>query len=171
MLKQFWLAIVLLCSVAVFAESAHAQMNIAYVDAESVIAAMPDFKQVESELASYKKILEKQLQTEEKKLQDYYQDVMQKVQAGVLSPQQQKEAEGKLQKMQEDLQKKAGDADKQLSDKEAELTKPLYDKFNDALKTVAKTNNFAYILDKKLLLYSEGGIDATTKLKTQLGIQ
>ena len=54
--------------------------------------------------------------------------------------------------------------------KEAELTKPLYEELDKALKSVAKDNGYSYILDKKLLLYSEGGIDATAKIKTALGI-
>ena len=47
----------------------------------------------------------------------------------------------------------------------------MYEKFNEALKSIAKSSNYAYILDKKLLLYSEGGEDATQKLKTALGVQ
>ena len=80
------------------------------------------------------------------------------------------EMQANMQKMQEDLQKKAADAEKQLIDKEAALSKPLYDKLNGAIKSVATANKYAYIVDKKLLLYSDGGIDATGKLKSQLGI-
>ena len=47
----------------------------------------------------------------------------------------------------------------------------MYEKFNEAMKTVAKANGVAYIFDKKMMLYSEGGEDLTTKLKAQLGIQ
>jgi outer membrane protein len=142
---------------------------IAYVDAESVIAAMPEFKQVESDLESYKKILEKQLKAEEQALQDFYKSTMQKAQSGQLSPRQQKEAEEKLQKMQQELQKKAMEAEQQVMTKEGELTKPLYEKFNNALKTVAVANKFNYIVDKKVMLHA-GGQDATPMLKTTLGL-
>ncbi len=142
---------------------------IAYVDAESIISAMPEFKQVESDMASFKKILEKQIQTEEKTLQDFYQSTMQKAQAGQLSPRQQKEAEEKLQKMQQELQKKAMEAEQQVMAKEGELTKPLYEKFNAALKKVAEANKFNYIVDKKVMLHA-GGQDATALLKTGLGL-
>jgi len=152
-------------------QSATAQNQvIAYVDAEIIVQAMPDFKRVESELSSYQKVLKKQLEAEEKKMQDYYTSVAQQAQAGTLSPAQQKEAETKWQKMQEDLQKKAMDAEKQIIQKEAALTKPLYDKFNAALKAVAVANGYNYIFDKKMMLYSDGGVDATAKLKAQLGI-
>jgi outer membrane protein len=58
-----------------------------------------------------------------------------------------------------------------MGTKELDLTKPMYEKFNEAMKTVAKANGVAYIFDKKMMLYSEGGEDLTTKLKAQLGIQ
>lgn len=147
-----------------------AQTTIAHVDMEQIIENMPDYKSVKSQLEAFQKTLEKQLQAEEKKLQDYYASVMQQAQAGTMSPQQQKDAEAKLTKMQEDLQKKAADAEKQLIDKEASLSKPVFDKLNNALKSVASKNKYAYIVDKKLLLYSDGGIDATAKLKAELGM-
>jgi outer membrane protein len=155
-----------------FSQTATAQNQvIAYVDAEAIVAAMPEFKRVESELESFQKVLQKQLELEEAKMEEYYKSVMTQVQAGTMAPAQQKEAEGKLTKMQEEMQKKAADADKQLIKKEADLTKPLYDKFNNGLKAVAVANGYNYIFDKKMMLYSEGGVDATDKLKSQLGIR
>lgn len=167
LLRSFVLALLLLVS----ASSIEAQNQIiAYVDIEAILPNMPEYKRVESELTSYKKVLEKQIQAEEKKMKDYYESVMKQMQEGGLSPQQQKEAETKLAKMQEDLQKKAIDAEKQLVQKEQTLSKPLYDKFNGAIKTVAQSNNYAYVFDKKFMLYSDGGVDATGKLKAALGI-
>ena len=154
------------------AHFAYAQdQKVAYIDAEAIIKVMPDYKRIESDLTSYKKVLEKQLQAEEKKVQDYYTSVMQQAQAGTMSPKQQQEAEAKLMEMQQTLQQKALDADEQLVKKEQSLTKPLYDKFNAAVKTVAESNGYNYIFDKKMMLTTDGGIDATAKLKTQLGIQ
>ncbi len=167
LLRTLFVALLLLTSAA--ATQAQNQV-LAYVDIEAVLPNMPEYKRVESELTSYKKVLEKQLEAEEKKMQDYYTSVMKQAQEGILSPQQQKDAETKLQKMQEDLQKKALDAEKQLVQKEAALSKPLYDKFNAAIKSVAQANGYTYIFDKKFMLYSDGGIDATAKLKSQLGI-
>ena len=147
-----------------------AAQQIAYVDMDEITKNLPDYKRVQADLESYQKVLEKQIQSDEKKMQEYYQDIMQKMQGGVLSPAQQKEAEAKLVKMQEDLQKKAADSEKKILEKEQELSKPIIDKLNAAIKEVAAGEKYAYILDKKLLLYSDGGIDATSKLKSKLGI-
>ena len=158
------------CFLVVPNQELSAQTTIAHVDMEQVIENMPDYKNIKTQLSTFQKSLETQLQAEEKKLQDYYTSVMQQAQAGTMSPQQQKDAETKLTKMQEDLQKKAADAEKQLVDKEATLSKPVFDKLNNALKAVATKNKYAYIVDKKLLLYSDGGIDATAKVKAELGM-
>lgn len=164
------LATALFFCFSLFALAPQADAQIAYVDMEQIIESMPDYKRVKSEFESYEKVLGKQLQAEVKKMEDYYASVMQQAQAGTMSPAQQKEAEAKLQKMQEDYQKKEADAQKQLIDKKTALTKPLYDKFNAALKAVAIANGYKYIFDKQTILYSDGGIDATPKLKSQLGI-
>ncbi len=145
--------------------------KIAFVDVDQVLPNMTEYKAAKSELESYKNILKKQLEGDQSKAQQYYSEVMKKVQEGSLSPAQQKIEEDKLMKMQEELQKKASKAEEDILAKEQELTKPMYEKFNEALKSIAKSSNYAYILDKKLLLYSEGGEDATQKLKTALGVQ
>ncbi|BDS12573.1 OmpH family outer membrane protein [Aureispira anguillae] len=149
--------------------TANAQ-KIAYIVSEDIVPEMPAYKRAKSEVEAYGKQLQKVLEAKQKEAQDYYQEIMEKAQRGELTPKQEQEAQAKLQKMQADLQKEAADADKKLMDKEGELTKPLYQELDNALKKVAKENQYSYILDKKFLLYSEGGIDATEKVKTALGI-
>ncbi len=144
---------------------------VAYVEAETIVNEMPEYKEAKDKLAALNDSLQKQLQDEGAKFQAYQQKIMSEQSAGTLSPQKEREAGAKLQKMQEDLQQKMAAAEQQIMGKEAELTKPMYDKFNEALKTVAKANGYAYIIDKKVLLYSEDGIDATAKVKTQLGLK
>jgi outer membrane protein len=96
---------------------------------------------------------------------------MQKVQQGILAPAQQKLEEDRLMKMQEDLQRKAMKMEEEMITKEQEMTKPMYDKFNEALKEIAKKEGYSYVFDKKMMLYSDGGIDATDKLKEKLGVK
>ena len=150
--------------------TATAQQKIAYVVSENIVPEMPAYKRAKSEVEAYGKQLQKVLEAEQKKMQEYYQEVMQKANEGNLTPKAEQEAQAKLQEMQASLQKQAAEADQKLAQKEGELTKPLYEELDKALKKVAKENGYAYILDKKFLLYSEGGIDATAKVKTALGI-
>jgi outer membrane protein len=167
-LKLFSLAIVFLfVSMSLSAQN----QKIAYVDPEQIIPNMPEYKAAKSELEQYQNILKKQMEGEQAKMQQYYTDVMTKIQRGELSPAQQKTEEDKLMKMQEELQRKGMKMEEDMGTKELDLTKPMYEKFNEAVKAVAKANGFSYIFDKKMMLYSEGGEDATAKLKAQLGIQ
>ena len=167
---KFFSLLFILAVISISSASAQAQ-KIAYIDPEQIIPNMPEYKAAKSELEQYKNILQKQIEGEQAKMQQYYTDVMTKVQQGVLAPAQQKAEEEKLMKMQEELQRKGAKMEEDMATKEQDLTKPMYDKFNEALKAVAKANGYAYIFDKKLLLYSEGGDDATAKLKAQLGVQ
>ncbi len=142
--------------------------TIAHADIDDISQSMPEFKQVRSELEIFQKQLSNELEMDELKLKQF----VEKAQATAqdMTPRQQQEAQAKMEKMQQDLQKKVQEAEKKLMDKEAELSKPLFDKLNLAIKTVAETNKYIYIIDKKLLLYSDGGTDATVKIKAQLGM-
>ena len=172
MKKNLFIGFIFLTIFSFASHISYAQnQKIAYVDADAIYPNMPEAKAAKSELEQFKSILEKQLEGEQAKAQQYYADVMKKIQEGSLTPLQQKAEEEKLMKMQEDLQKKAAKMDEDLQNKQLEMYKPIEDKFDAALKAVAKANGYSYILDKKLLLYSDGGEDATAKVKSQLGVQ
>ena len=164
-------SIIAVCTLLGFSTSAQAQQKIAHVDTDATIVEMNEYKSAKSEVESYSQALQKVLEEEQTKVQEYYTEVMKQIKAGTLPPVKQKEAEAKLAEMQEDLQKQAADADRKLAEKEQKLTEPLYEKFNAAVKKVAEANGFAYIFDKKLALYSGGGIDATALIKAELGIE
>ena len=144
--------------------------TIAYIVTEDIVPEMPAYKRAKSEVEAYGKQLQKILEGKQLEAQEYYQEVMKKGQNGELTPKQEQEAQAKLQEMQASLQKEASEADQKLAKKEQDLTQPMYEEFDAAIKKVAKDNKYTYILDKKFLLYSEGGIDATSKVKTALGI-
>lgn len=147
-----------------------AQGQIAYVDTDEVITAMPDYKTTQKSLETFQEKLVQELEEEKRAIAKYYTGVIEQVKLGTITPKQQQEAEAKLQKMQTDLQLKTNQADQRLLDKEKSLTAPLYQQFEEALAAVAKKNSYSYILDKKLMLYSGGGIDATEQMKKQLGM-
>lgn len=147
-----------------------AQDKIAYVNTDEVITSMPDYKTTQKSLETFQKKLVEELEAEKRTIAKYYTEVIEQVKAGMFTAKQQQMAEEKLQKMQTDLQARTNQADQRLAAKEKSLTGPLYEKFEAALKTIAQKNNYTYILDKKLMLYSAGGIDATSQMKKQLGI-
>ena len=144
------------------------QYTIAYVDADEVIKAMPEYRVVKNELETFQKQLLKELDEEKKSIAKFYTEVIEKVKQGALTPKQQQDAEAELQERQVKLEEKTNNADRKLVAKERALSKPMYDKFESAIKKVAKNNNYAYIMDKKFVMYA-GGADATEKLKKAVG--
>ena len=152
-----------------FTSTAQAQ-TIAFVVSEDIVQQMPTYKKAKAELEAYSKQLQAMLEQKRSEMERYYNDVSVRSQNGTLTPRQQQEAETKLQQMQASLQEEAAKADQKLAQKEQEITKPLYQQLDAALKKVAQKNKYTYIFDKKILLYSEGGIDATAKVKAELGI-
>ncbi len=153
-----------------FSSTTATAQKIAHVDSEQLIPEMPAYKRAKSEVEAYGKQLQKLLETKQKERQADYKGTAGTAQKGLLNQIQQQDAEKKLQGMQAALQQEAASADQKLAKKEQDKLKPLYETFNAALKKVAKENGYAYILDKKLLLYSDGGNDATAKVKAALGI-
>ncbi|AOW19652.1 OmpH family outer membrane protein [Urechidicola croceus] len=144
--------------------------TIAYVDSDNIIASMPEYKQARASLVSFGKTLQKNYEARQKDFTDYYALVLDKANKGILTPIEQQGAENKIKKMQEDLELEVQKLDNEVLKKESELIKPVYDKFNRALDKVSNDNNYMYIIDKKMLLHSRNGIDATYKVRAILGI-
>lgn len=144
--------------------------RIAYIESQAILKAMPAYKKAQSDLESFTKQLEKQLQNAQNKAQSHYSEVMDSIKQQIMTPRQQKAAEVRLQQMQTDLQQSAMSAERRLTERETQLVEPVYETFNKAVAKVAKENNYTYVLDKQFMIYSTGGIDATTKVKTALGI-
>lgn len=167
--SKILIALFTLILLTAWSQKSEAQ-SIAYVETEKVIPEMDSYKKAKSEVEAYGKQLQKGLEAKQKELQAYYAAVSDSIKNGLMTGKEQKEAEAKLQKMQAELQEEAQKADRKLVEKEAKLVEPVYKEFNDAIAKVAKANKYIYVLDKQMLLYSVGGIDATEKVKTALGI-
>lgn len=158
--------------IMLLAQLATAQNSVvAYVDVESVIQNMPEYKKAKSSLEAYQAQQLKLLEAKKKEIATYYQSVLKQIQAGDLTQKQQQAEEAKLQKMQADLQQQTLKADQELIKKEKEYTKPMYERFETAINKVAQANKYDYIIEKQFILGMSGNaIDATAKIKAELGI-
>lgn len=161
-------AIAVVMMMGLFAGTTIAQTTIAYVESDALIQEMADYKKANIDLETFAKQLEAQLKQEQEKFQAEYAEVVDSVQRGIITPLQQQQAEARLSKKQQKLETVSRDAQNKVLAKENELFKPINDKFNAALKAVATENGYTYIVDKKVLLFFEGGIDATEKVRASL---
>lgn len=166
-LKQAWCVFVLclVCSLSVSAQ----KQSVGYVYTDQLIPKMSLYKRAMSEIEQLQKNLEQELKIKQTNAQSYYKKVMDASQS--YSPQQMQTEEAKLGKMQEDIQKFVTQSQKQIETKTNKLMTPIYKKVEKALTAVAQDKGYAYIFDSKLLLYRDGGIDATAFVKSKLGIK
>jgi len=65
--------------------------------------------------------------------------------------------------------KQSAEAD--LQDKQSELLEPFQNKLIEAIKKVAKADNYSYVFDISTLLFYASGDDLTSKVKAELGIK
>lgn len=93
-------------------------------------------------------------------------------QAGTLTPVQAQAREQELQKQQEAIQKFEQDAQQKVSDQRQKLLEPILTKVNDAVKAVAKENQYLMIFDTSsgVMLYAADTDDIIELVKKKLGI-
>lgn len=154
--------------------SAKAQ-KFGYVNSGSILEAMPEVKEAESNLQA----LGKQLQAKgEKMMQDFqlkYQELDRKVQAGEITPKDQETQTAALEAERNTILQYDQDMQKQLADKKEALLTPILDKVKVAIDSVAKENGYTYIFDGSpgvgVILYADESTNITAQVKTKLGIQ
>lgn len=141
-----------------------------YVNSASILAAMPEVSQADANLEALQKQLQKKGQSMLEQLQQDYLALQQQVQEGSLSPKQQEEQAQKLQEREQEIGKFEQDMRKQVNEKRESLLGPIYEKVNEAIKTVAEENGFQFIFDQNVLLYADDSQDISAMVKAKLGL-
>lgn len=145
------------------------------VNVEEVLSTFPDKTNADSQLDG----LVQKHQTEIKKQQEALLAIEKDVQAKTEG-----KSQAEIQGMMSELEAKQQDymtkqqalvnyqqaAAKELSEKENALLKPIEDKVKASINKVAASKGLKYVMEKSLLLYSNG-IDITADVKKDLGIK
>jgi outer membrane protein len=163
------------------ANVANAQQKIAHLNSEAIFAVMTEAKAAQSTLET----LGKQRQGEVERMTTEYQT---KYQAAVAKEKTLSEANkeavtkelqalgAELQDMEKRINEARTKAQQELATKQSELFLPINQKFETAVKAVAKEKGLAYVFDiaaqqgANNLLFSDGGDDVTAAVRTKLGI-
>jgi outer membrane protein len=69
------------------------------------------------------------------------------------------------------IQEFADSMDADVRDKQLELLEPFQTKLIEAIKKIAKANNYSYIFDISTLVFYASSDDLTDKVKAELGIK
>ncbi|EPR71228.1 Outer membrane protein H precursor [Winogradskyella psychrotolerans RS-3] len=144
-----------------------AQNNVAHINKQDLIKAMPAYAQAQTEIDKLSKTYEATIQTSLKeldvKLKQYNAEA--ETQTEQTNMDRMKEVEGIKQSLGEYQQQ----AQKDLQEKEFNLLKPIVEKADKAINTVAKAQGIQYVFDSAMLIVKDGK-DLMADVKKQLGM-
>jgi outer membrane protein len=151
-----------------FTANLNAQKKNGHINAQEVLKEVPGYAASEKEMERYRNSKVTQLQDLQKNVQGAYDKYM--TEKATLPKSIQKSREQEIQDMQLAAQQFETKAQKQIEEKYIELMEPLTEQLNKAIKDVAKTLGYAYILDSSqgVLLYFDGGDDLSVQVIAQL---
>ncbi len=149
-------------------------LKIGYTNVEDILIEMPESKQVESELKSYKTQLDNQIQTKMKDFQDKYENYQrgESMMSEVIKADKQRELRG----MQEQIEAFQKDAEQAMQKKQIDLLDPVLKKIQKAIDDVAAENSYTYIFNKEagygtsIMLHMPKEDDITNLVKKKLNI-
>jgi outer membrane protein len=151
-------------------------LKIGYTNVDYILGLLPEAKQISSELQSYQKQLEDQLQSKYQEFQTKLNDYQQKASSGQMIPEVMKDKENELANLRESIQKFQKDADESIQKKQSDLLQPAYDKIQKAINSVAKENGYTHVFTSDagtypVLLYVRDQDNLTDLILKKLGVQ
>ncbi len=164
---------IIITSLFAFFGTVNAQQKIGHINSLEILQAMPEFKQMNTDIdkqkQSYQKALEGMYSDYEKKQKD-----LQALSNDKSTPD--PIIESKIQELQ-DLQKRIQDFESKVNDDlqklQQEKLKPINEKYLKAVKEVAIANNYSYVLDVvsgAVAYYPEAADDVTELVLKKLNI-
>lgn len=165
-MKHFFLLILTIGALSVQAQ------KIGYVNVQEIFSLLPEVKEVNTEIETMKTMYSKKGEDMIKSFQMKYQDLQQKQQSGQLAPIEIEKQAASLKEEENKIVEFEQTSQQEIYAKTQEMLKPIQDKLNQAIQEVAKENQYLYIMDTSLgmILYADPTGDATTLVKTKLGI-
>lgn len=160
--------ITLLSIICFLALSSFAQNKFGHINAQEIVALMPETKQAEIELQNFAKTLENQLGNMQAEIQQSVQEYQANESTYTDLVKQDKEAE--ITALQQRIQTFQQNAEQSYQAKEQELLIPIDKKVRDAISDVANIGGFTYIFTSQILYYSKDSNDISLLVKKKLGI-
>lgn len=162
-MKKLFLMLVLFAPLSMFAQ------KFGHLNAQEVMASMPEFIKARGEIEASAKKYENDLtamQDELKRKSDEYDKTK-----STMNASKQQETEASLQQMYQKIQQTYQDNQQALQKAQQEKMTPITSKLVDAIKAVGKTGGYVYIMDVSAgIPYISETLskDVTAEVKTQL---
>lgn len=148
----------------------YSQSKVGIIDADYILAQMPEIKTVDEGLKTYNTELQVELNNTIKK----YEELVKDYQANKtsFSEEQKITKENKIISLENDIQNYRQKANILMQVKRNELTKPLYEKIDVAMKQVIAEQKYTQIINANAnsLAYSDPKFDITDAVIAKMGI-
>ncbi|WP_044207422.1 OmpH family outer membrane protein [Flammeovirga sp. OC4] len=164
-----------LWSLMMLSSMAMAQQKVAYINEDSVITSMAEFKTQQKIIESYAKQFKTQIEMKQRTLQEKYQQLMQGQQS--MAPAEIQEKEKELQALQQEVQELQQRASQGINKKQAEAMEPLMKKLELEVEAVAKEGGYSVVIAKGVMarigafLIDANGEDITGKVIAKMNGQ
>jgi len=158
--------------VGVFLGSSIMAQNFAYVNSQALIESIPEVKEANANIETYRSQYQKRGQDMIKALQEKYANLVKKKERGEISPNELQIEEEKLKAEEAEIMKFDKEAQEQILQKSENLIKPLRDKIQSAIDEVASENGYDYIFDYStgFVLYADSSTDVSELVRAKLGM-
>ncbi|MBL7818488.1 MAG: OmpH family outer membrane protein [Saprospiraceae bacterium] len=155
-----------------FTATANAQQKIGYLNAQAVLADMPEMKAADSQLEAFAKALTNKDSLMVVAFQAKAQAFQEKNQKGEMAPIEADKQKKALEDEQAKIQEYEQQMQQQMATKRKDLYQPLLDKVNKAIADVAKEQGFTYVVDvtSGSLLYADEKNDLQNAVRQKLGL-
>ncbi len=165
------IVLLIACALMVSGTTIAQQMKIGYVNSQELLQAMPEFKSAETQIQTYAKTFQDQLQTMGKDYESKLTDFQAKEKTMTEAMREVKINE--IQDLQARIEKFNQSAQQKIEVKREELLKPILDKADKAIKDVAKENGYDYVLDATagLLLHAKETYNILPLVKQKMNIK
>lgn len=165
-MKKLIVLLLMILPLGVFAQ----EVKIAYVNADQVLNAMPELKELESKMADLNARYEKEFKQMQEEYQKKYTDFT--TQGDSLTENIRMRRLGELQDLQGRMDNFLEVAKQDVGKQQQELFAPIQKKLQDAIKAVGDEKGYTCIINPQALLYTGAtAIDATPFVKAKLGLQ
>lgn len=162
------LLLALLLTVGVGSTGVMAQTKLGHINTEKILRLLPERAEAEKEVEKKAKELQKELEEMQMVYQQKYDQYLSERET--LSESIRKIREEDLMDLQQRIQERQMTAEEDLQKLQSRLMEPMIKRVEAAIKKVSKDEKYTYIFDTSVLVYFDGGIDISDKVKSELGI-
>ena len=143
-----------------------------YVDTQKIITELPQVKEANANIETYKTQFQKKGQEMLQGLRTKYQDLAKKRERGELSPLQLDEEANRLKEKEGELAKFEQESQKKIYEKSETLLSPIREQIQNAIDAVAAEKGLDYIFDYStgFVLYADPSTDISDLVRAKLSM-